>query len=269
MYIAYFDETGDDGFPTYSSELFVLTSIYMHHQDWKDNYNKILNFRRELKKDFGLPVKLEFHTKHFLTDKNPYRRYNMSAEDKKDIVFRFTNLISRLGVKIVNVVINKKNIVSAQYPVLENALTYNIQRIENTLRNHNDSEKEMFLIITDEGRVGKMRKIARKIQKINYIPSKFGNSPYRQEIERLIEDPLPKKSNESYFIQLADFVSYIVFLYSLKNFNSSKWANRVENKLTYNDVYQCLQNMKSVLNLSASRSNEFGIVHYPIKITNA
>ena len=28
MYIAYFDETGDDGFPTYSSELFVLTSIY-------------------------------------------------------------------------------------------------------------------------------------------------------------------------------------------------------------------------------------------------
>lgn len=262
MYIAYFDETGDDGFPSFSSELFVLTSIYMHHQYWKDNYNKTLDFRRMLKRDFGLPVKLEFHTKHFLTDKNPYRLYSFSNNDKKDIVFRFADFISGLNVEIVNVVINKKNIFSPQYPVLENALTFNIQRIENTLRNH--SEKEMFLVITDEGRVGKMRKITRKIQKINYIPSKFG-SPYRQEIERLIEDPLPKQSNESYFIQIADFVSYIVFLYSLKKFNKSKWANRVTNKLTFDDVYHCLNIMKNVLNLAASRNNEFGIVHYPTK----
>lgn len=263
MYIAYFDETGDDGFPTCSSELFVLTSVYMHHQHWKDNYNKTLDFRRMLKNDFGLPVKLEFHTKHFLTDKNPYRLYNISDEDKKDIIFRFADFISTLNIEIVNVVINKKNIISAQYPVLENALTYNIQRIENTLKNH--SEKEMFLVITDEGRVGKMRRVTRKIQRINYIPSKFYSTQYRQEIERLIEDPLPKQSNESYFIQIADFVSYIVFLYSLNVLNGSKWANRVAKKLTFDDVYRCLEYMKNVLNLAASRKNEFGIVHYPIR----
>ncbi len=263
MYIAYMDETGDDGFPTYSSELFVLTSVYMHYQYWKENFNKVLDFRRKLKNDYGLPIKLELHTKDFLTDKNPYRRYNISDKDKRDIVFYYADLISKLNIEIVNVVINKKNIISEQYKVLQNALTYNIQRIENTLRNH--SEKEMFLVITDEGRVGKMRKITRKIQKINYIPSKFDSSLYRQEIERLIEDPLPKKSSESYFIQIADFVSYITFLYSLEKFNRSKWANRVAKKLTFDNVYQCLNNIKSVLNLAASVKNEFGIVHYPTK----
>jgi len=35
---------------------------------------------------------------------------------------------------------------------------------------------------------------------------------------------------------LPDYISYIVYLYSLKTFNGSKWANRVENKLTFDDV---------------------------------
>jgi len=263
MYIAYFDETGDDGFPEYSSELFVLTSIYMHDKHWKENFNKILEFRRQLKKDYGLPVKLEFHTKHFLTDKNPYRDYDLKNDDKRNIIFDFFSLISTLNVGIINVVINKRNIINSTYPVLDNALKYNIQRIENTLKHYN--EEENFIIITDEGRVGKMRHTTRRIQKINYIPSKFSNYAYRKEIQKLIEDPLPKSSKESYFIQLSDLVSYIVFLYSLEEFNNSKWANRVANKLTICDVHDCLNTIKNVLNLDATQNNEFGIVHYPRK----
>lgn len=33
-YIAYFDETGDDGPTTASSDVFVLTSIYMSTECW-------------------------------------------------------------------------------------------------------------------------------------------------------------------------------------------------------------------------------------------
>ena len=61
-----------------------------------------------------------------------------------------------------------------------------------------------------------MRKVTRKIQRINYIPSKYSGS-YRKEIEKLIEDPMPKNSNESYFVQIADTIAYIIYLYSLKN----------------------------------------------------
>jgi hypothetical protein len=71
------------------------------------------------------------------------------------------------------------------------------------------------MIITDPGRLGKMRRIARRIQKINYIPSKYGAVSYRCEICRLIEDPLQKESDPSHLIQVADCVVFLVHLYVL------------------------------------------------------
>lgn len=118
------------------------------------------------------------------------------------------------------------------------------------------------MIITDEGRVGKMRKTARKIQRINIIPSKFVGS-YRKEIKLLIEDPLPKKSQESYFIQISDFVAYMVYLYSIKKFINKDWAKRLKSFLGFSDVKKILDNLKPSLNLKASLANEYGIVCYP------
>lgn len=44
MYIAYVDESGDDGNPG-SSESFVLTSVYMHYEAWRGNLDTITAFR--------------------------------------------------------------------------------------------------------------------------------------------------------------------------------------------------------------------------------
>ena len=49
-YIVYFDETGDDGANTLSGKQFVLTSIYLNADCWQENYNKIREFRKNLKK---------------------------------------------------------------------------------------------------------------------------------------------------------------------------------------------------------------------------
>ena len=51
--LVYFDETGDDGANTLSSNQFVLTSIYMQTDTWQENFNKIRNCRKELKDRFG------------------------------------------------------------------------------------------------------------------------------------------------------------------------------------------------------------------------
>ncbi|MFY9442012.1 MAG: DUF3800 domain-containing protein [Tepidanaerobacter sp.] len=185
--------------------------------------------------------------------------------------FTFSALFSNLDLKIINVVINKQNIIKNDYKILENALIYNVQRIENDLNEYckNCDMKKIclgrnFFIITDEGRVGKMRKVTRKIQRINYIPSKYSGS-YRKEIEKLIEDPMPKNSNESYFVQIADTIAYIIYLYSLKKFNNSEWPKRVRNKITFDDVIDLLNIIKSRINLKANPNNEYGIVHYPKK----
>jgi len=50
LYIAYYDEAGDDGDPKYSSPLFVLTAVYLHYSCWKDVFENIRQFRKKLKK---------------------------------------------------------------------------------------------------------------------------------------------------------------------------------------------------------------------------
>ena len=40
-YIAYFDETGDDGVTINSSDHFILTSLYMPAESWQQNFEKM------------------------------------------------------------------------------------------------------------------------------------------------------------------------------------------------------------------------------------
>lgn len=261
MYISYYDETGDDGFPKYSSKLFVLTAVYTHNSHWKENHEKIHKFRRTLKEDYGLPVSCEMHTKYFLLNKKPFRQLELPDEDRLAIIDRFCDLIAEINVKTVNVVIDKTKIKSPKYNVLDSALTYSVQRIENDLRK-NDPDKN-FLIITDEGRVGKMRSTTRRVQQFNYIPSKYYSQPYRDEIKLLIEDPLPKDSKESHFIQIADLISYIVFLYSVYKFNVGKLHNRLSESIDQTKVVSWMEKLKKSLNTEASSRDPYGVVCYP------
>lgn len=81
-YLAYFDETGDDGIGNTSTDHFVLTSIYMPANRWQDNFEKLRQMRKDLKEQYGLHVSTEFHTKQFLTNKNPYRKLGVDTRGK-------------------------------------------------------------------------------------------------------------------------------------------------------------------------------------------
>lgn len=256
--IVYCDETGDDGLNTKSSDSFILTSIYMSAESWQSNYDKIKNFRKNLKSKYGFHVKQEMHTKHFLTDKNPYRSYNWTQEQKINILKEYTVLISSLDISVINVIIDKTSIQSKDYHVLQNALTYNIQRIENDSRGDWN-----YLFITDKGRIAPMRKTARAIRAYNPIHSNFGGYINRP-IKSLIEDILEKDSKESYFIQICDFVSFFVHLYYKTNRQQKKLPNRVSRLIDQEFVGRVMATFKNgnILNLNAS-SDPYGFVIYP------
>ena len=259
-YIAYFDETGDDGATTASSTHFVLTSIYMPANKWQENYHKAKDLRKTLRDNYGFHVSQEMHTKHFLTDKNPYRNYGWSKEEKQEILKAFTITLAKMDLQIINVVIDKNHFKDDKYSVLENALKYNIQRIEN------DSAGQWnYLIITDQGRIAPMRKTARAIRAFNPIQSKYSNEYSNQPIANLLEDILEKDSAESYFIQFADFVSYFVHLYYLVCYEHKELPNRVKNVVDPVFINRVLVTLKESkrLNLKASEKNEFGLVIYP------
>ena len=259
-YIAYFDETGDDGVTMNSSDHFILTSLYMPAESWQQNFEKMRILRRELKDKYGFHVSEEMHTKHFLTDKNPYREYHWSKETKQDIIKAFTLTIAKMDLKIVNVIIDKKKFKDNNYHVLENALKYNIQRIEN------DSDGQWnYLVITDEGRIAPMRKTARAIRAFNPIQSKYLPGFVNHPISNMIEDIMEKNSSESYFIQICDFVSFFVHLYFKIEIRKEELPKRVGTVIDKLFVKRVMVTIKEAekLNLKANETNMYGLVIYP------
>lgn len=259
-YIAYFDETGDDGITTASSDHFILTSLYMPTDSWQKNFNVMRALRKELRDKYGFHVSEEMHTKHFLTDKNPYRKYKWSKEIKQEIIKAFTLTIAEMDLKIINVIIDKTKIKYDTYKVLENALKYNIQRIEN------DSNGNWnYLIITDEGRIAPMRKTARAIRAYNPIQSKYSYEFSNQPITNMIEDIMEKNSSESYFIQICDFVSFFVHLYFETAIQNKELPKRVGNVIDKEFVKRVMATLKKSerLNLKANEKNTYGLVIYP------
>ncbi|OUN89617.1 DUF3800 domain-containing protein [Blautia sp. An46] len=258
-YLAYFDETGDDGITLSSSDHFILTSLYMPTEKWQSNFDKIKQLRRQLKKEYGFHISEEMHTKHFLTDKNPYRKYKWSKDEKREIIIAFTKMIGTLDVKIINVIIDKTKIKRDDYSILENALKYNIQRIEN------DSNGEWnYLIITDAGRIAPMRKTARAMRVYNPIQSQYAGY-LNQPIKNMIEDIMEKDSSESYFIQLCDFISFFVHLYFVSHDRQKDLPKRVMNVIDKNFVGRVMATLKQSgrLNLKANEKNTYGLVIYP------
>jgi len=156
--------------------------------------------------------------------------------------------------------IDKSSITARDYRILENALTYNIQRIEN------DSQgKWNFLLITDKGRIGPMRKTARAIRAYNPIQSQFGGFINRP-IKNMIEDVMEKDSQESYFIQICDFISYFVHLYYLTRYKKRELPNRVGCLINKEFVGRVMATLSvhGIFNENASRE-KYGLVIYPKK----
>ena len=262
MRIVYYDESGDDGYPKYSSPLFCLTAVYMHYLKWKENYEIVSEFRRKLKSEFNFPIKLEMHTKQFLLDKNPFRDFKFSRQDRKKILTLYCQMISKLELKVINVVSIKDLLKKEDFDILDKTLTYSIQRIDNDLKS-SSNPNDRFVIITDNGRLGKMRKTTRKIQKVNFIPSQYSTSKYRNEIKCLIEDPLPKDSKESYFIQISDLIAYLVYNFTLCKYGIGELPNRLKLFTSFEEIESWLNILKPVLNTKASKHNEYGIVFHP------
>lgn len=251
-YIVYYDETGDDGLNTASSESFILTGIYMDSEKWNENFKTVQDCRKQMRKDFGFHVSEEFHTKHLITDKKPFSKYEWDNEQRRQILIDFAKCIADLDIQIINVVIDKTKIID-NYKVLENALKYSIQRIEN------DSNGNWnYLIIADQGRIAPMRRTARAIRAYNPIPPTYQNAP----IKNLIEDILEKDSKESYFIQICDFISYFVHLYYKTRYKNQTLPNRVGRVIDEEFVGSAMATIKPKINLKAS-NNKYGLVIYP------
>ncbi len=221
MYLMYVDESGDCGMLNSPTRYFCLTGIVVHELRWRDTMAQFVAFRHWLKKTFRVYLDDELHSSDMINKPsktgdsiNSLRKY-----ERLSIIRHFANTLSTLNdISVINVVVDKalghaKN----KDQVFRWAWCTLIQRFENTIRNHNfpgpRNTDDLGIIFSDNTDGAKLRKYIKSMRFYNPLKVRqtSGAFFYKDEpIRAIIEDPIMRDSMESYFIQAADCIAYLL-----------------------------------------------------------
>jgi hypothetical protein len=202
MYLTYIDESSGPA-------SFTLGCVFLKADQWPSVFDEVLDFRRFLKARFGIPVRAEIKANYLLHNKGPFRQCPLSESARHAVYRAHMRLQPKVGLQSFGVVIRRQGL-AQKNPTLDArhvAWEYLIQRLESLTRKGSTHA----LIIHDEGEGGLARKLVRKARRIGTAGSAFGTGSLKRPADRIIDDPVPRKSHESFFIQFADLVAYAAF----------------------------------------------------------
>ncbi len=206
MYFAYFDESGDSG--QAGSRSYVLACALVKDTEWTNTLQGFVDFRRYLKNALGIPSRSEIKATQLLNGGGALRDLKIGESIRKRVYRGFLRLPAKLGVKVFAVVIRKDKLQGpyADQDPADVAWVYSMQRLERFA----SSNSERIVIVHDEGRDKEIRALARAQRRIGRAGSQLSGSlsvPFTQ----LLEDPVPRKSQDSYLIQLVDLCAYAAY----------------------------------------------------------
>lgn len=233
---------------SFDNDKFCLSAISIIHRDWKDCFAKIRQHRALLKQTHGLYLRKEIHARDFVKGKGQIAPHNISKHDRCKIFEGLLSLVASLpNVLLFNVCLDAKGHTDVELTAWNRLLN----RIERTLLALEDREllqrkrivaeitgkisaasldaatarintyKPRALIFADEGKEVSITRTFRKMNVFNPVPSRWGawadgSKAKNFPVERVIEDPIFKKSDQSFFIQLADCVAFALLKREVK-----------------------------------------------------
>lgn len=207
MYLAYVDESGDRG--AAGSRTYVLACILVRPSQWSPCFDGIIEFRRFLKTKTGLPVRTEVKANYLINNSGPIRSLNLSEKARKFIYRGLIDLQHKQSLQTFAIIINKALLLQRRPHAdpMVYAWEYLIQRLERLTRRPQDQ----VIVFHDEGEPETIRKIARRFRRFGTAGSLFGGGYRIPEFIGLMDDPVSRNSQHSYFIQLADLNAYAAF----------------------------------------------------------
>lgn len=239
MHLFYIDDSGDG-----ISNLDVFSALAIPVDQWQESFNKIKAFRRQKKQDFGLYVTKEWHAWKFISGRGRIANRIITKSMRASLFRDCLELITQLpGARLFN----------ACFPTRQKATAFEwlCNRINRTL----ESWGSYGLLICDEGNEITYTKLLRKMGVFNPIPSNVGrwsdtgsltrNIP----IDRIIEDPIFKQSDQSFFIQLVDFAAYALL----------RWTHPIPSKTKYG-LDKAFLILDPILAREARPRDPFGII---------
>jgi hypothetical protein len=245
----YVDESGDTGLVNSPTDRFVLSGLVIHESRWRDFINQMADFRKTMRAVHKLPLRTEIHAAHFI--KSPPVR-SMPRYTRLAILRNLLDELAKMDFISITTVVVRKQGKPADYDVFHYAWQALFQRFENTLKFGNfpgGHRNDFGIVLTDATDGKRLTRMVRRMSVVNYIPSQFGSSSRNIPILRIIEDPHPKDSRSSFFIQAADACAYFAMQRArpnafIKRSNAERYFDR----------------LLPILNKKASPSHRFGVV---------
>lgn len=210
MYLAYVDESGDDGTKKGSSRSYAIGCVMIDARDWTSTFDQMIAFRRFLRDRFRVPVRAELKAQYLLRNRGPLLERPLSETARRKLYRSLLRVQPKLGITTFAVVVNKAEAVkkfSTTRPTSDVAWEYVLQRLERRAF-YEDTE---ILLVHDEGDALGVRKRARKARRAGTAGSQTGIGVLNVPFTRLLDDPVARDSAQSYFIQLADLNAYAAF----------------------------------------------------------
>jgi hypothetical protein len=206
--IAYVDESGDTGLIQLGGSLtYTLGCILIDADQWPRAFEEMLTFRRRLKATFGVPVRAEIKANYLLRNRGAFLQLGLGAGARYIIYRAHMQQLERLHARAFAVVVDKRD--SALSPASYFNLAWEglLQRLERT----STREGATFIVVHDEGENRAVRRWVRKSRRYLTAGSAYGTGSLQFAARLLVDDPVPRQSDASYFVQAADLVAYAAF----------------------------------------------------------
>jgi hypothetical protein len=243
MYFMYVDESGDVGLYDANkperyraSPHYIVSGFIVPADEWRSYLTAFYNFRRFVKRNYGLPVHEELHGISLINPRKSPTHQAIGIRRKRIALYQQTliatcNLMPKA--RIINVHLNKQNPVYPYTPTPEGILNHVwsrlLERYHTFLVKSCNSDKG--LIFADENDEVRLRRLTRKMRVFNFAGSHYGGG-YSYPLTQLLEDPIMRASENSYFVQISDMISHALYrkLYpkgSLRTYNVDKLFDHV------------------------------------------
>lgn len=171
-----------------------MAAVAVPASNWKECFSSVRDWRRSLKLSDNILVTRELHATEFVSGRGRLGPQIVTKYRRSQIFHSaFEMMNSTPSLRVFSAC-------RSDHPewVYERMIT----RIHKTM----EAWDSHALIICDEGKESEYTRLSRKLS--TYNPISVG--PYTNNVatKRIIEDPFFRKSDKSYFIQLADFCAY-------------------------------------------------------------
>lgn len=194
MEFAYIDESGDTGIT--GTRTFTLGCVLVPADDWGTRLDQLVSMRRDIRDTYGLPMRQEVKANHLVGVKKAYLDLGLGDGQVRDIYQRHLRATTQIASGVFAVVARKDLMEAPNPDVFDTSWRHLLDR----LRKRSETTGAPILVIHDIGQDDAIRKLIRRFRR----PTAYSRMP----ASLIVEDPVPRDSRHSYFIQLADLAAY-------------------------------------------------------------